>query len=399
MEFALSEEHRMLRQMVREFRENEIEPLVESMDPAATHLPIEKENELREKAKEAGLWGAGLPEELGGGGLGVLGRAIATEELAKHRMGVYAPFLEAFDLFPGLHNLPWDNEELTEYHREEYLKPCIEGEKTSCFALTEPAAGSDPTSMQTIATKEGDEWVINGQKHFITAAAYKDFATVFAKAVVDGENQGITAFLVDSDTDGWSFRREQDTIRDKNPYEIDIDDVHVHDRQRIGDVGEGLGIATAGLRDSRIMYSAVHIGVATAALEMALDYSKDRETFGKPLSERQGIRWMMADAAVDLHTSRLAVYDCAWKADEGIDTRHESSIIKYHSSEMLNDVVDKALQIHGGAGVTKDLPLERWYREARVRRIGEGPSEIQKRTIARNLVKGYEPVDLLDKVQ
>lgn len=389
----------MLRKMVRQFRENEMEPLVESMDPAATHLPIKKEEELREKAKEAGLWGVGLPEELGGEGLGVLGRALITEELVKHRMGIYSPFLEAFELFPGLHNMPWDNDALTEYHREEYLLPSIEGEKTSCFALTEPAAGSDPSSMQTTAVKDGDEWVINGQKHFITSAGYRDFATVFAKAVVDGEEQGITAFIVDSDTDGWTFRREQDTLRDRNPYEIDIDDVRVHDRNRLGEVGEGLRIATAGLRDSRIMYSAVHIGVATKALEMALDYARDRETFGKPLSERQGIRWMIADAAVDIHTSRLAVYDCAWKTDNGIDTRHESSLIKYHSSEMLNDVIDTALQIHGGAGVTKDLPLERWFREARIRRIGEGPSEIQKRTLARNLVKGYEPVDLLDKVQ
>jgi alkylation response protein AidB-like acyl-CoA dehydrogenase len=397
MRFELSDEHKMLREVVREFRENEIEPLVESMDPASSHPPIQEQEALREKAKEVGLWGVGLPEELGGEGMGALGRAIITEEMSKHRMGIYSPFLESIDLFPGIHNLPRDVSYFSEYQKEKYLLPSIEGEKEPCFALTEPAAGSDPSNMRTVAEKDGDEWVIDGQKHYITAAGYRDFAAVFAKAIVDGEERGVTCFLVDTDMDGWSIRREHDSIRDWNPYEIDIDGLRLSDRQRVGEVGEGLEIASSGIRESRIMYAAVHIGVATHALERAIDHAKQRETFGKTLSERQGIRWMIAQSAVDIHTSRLAVYDCAWKADNGYDTRHEASIIKLNSSEMLKDVIDRVLQIHGGAGVMKDLPVERWYREARVRRIGEGPSEIHKRTIARNLIKGYEPVDLLDK--
>lgn len=389
----------MLRKTIKDFRENEIEPLVEDLDPSATHLPIEKEKELKEKAKEFGLWGIGLPKELGGEELGVVGRAIITEEMAKHRMGIYAPFLDAIELFPGITNLPRDPDMMSDFHNEQYFMPAIKGDKEGCFALTEPSGGSDPSNMRTLAVKDGDEWVINGEKRFISAAGYRDFAALFVKTEVDGEQKGITCFLIDTDMDGWNVRREQDTIRDKDPFEIDIDDMRVHDRHRLSEVGGGLEMASTGLRASRIMYAAVHIGVATHALEMALDYAKQRETFGKPLSERQGIRWMIANAAVDIHTSRLAVYDCAWKADQGIDTRHEASMIKLNSSEMLRDVIDTVVQIHGGSGVTKDLPTERWYREARIRRIGEGPSEIQLRTIARNLVKGYEPIDLLDKVQ
>jgi len=172
----------------------------------------------------------------------------------------------------------------------------------------------------------------------------------------------------------------------------------VPDEDRFGEVGGGLELAASGIRASRILYAATHVGVAIHATEMALEYAPQRETFGAPLSDRQSVQFMLADSAVDIHRSRLAVYDCAWKADQGIDVRHEASIVKLESSEMLTDVLDRAIQIHGGMGVSKDLPLERWYREARIRRIAEGPSEIQRHTIARNLLKGYEPVDLLDKV-
>lgn len=400
MEFGLSEEHRMLRETIREFRDNEMRPRVEALDPDATHLPKAEEQALREKAKEQGLWAMGIPEEYGGGGLSILGRAIVMEELVQHRLGMYNPGLGGVELTPGV---TVGSPEVylgtaNEYHLEEFVEPAMRGERHGCFGLTEPAAGSDPSSMETRAVKQGDEWVINGEKRFITTGGYADYGVVFARGIVDGSDEGITCFLVDAETEGWNVHRRIDTIRPEDPFEIQLDNVRIPDRNRFGEVGGGLALAASGVRSSRIPYSATHIGIALQALEMALEYSKDRETFGKPLSDRQAIQWMIADSAVDIHMARLGIYDCAWKADEGIDVRHEASMIKVYSSEVLNDVLDRAIQIHGGMGVSQDLPLERWYREGRVRRIGEGPSEVQRRTISRNLIKGYEPIDLLDKI-
>lgn len=400
MEFGLSNEHEMLRQTVKEFRDGEMRPLTDDLDPDATHLPKDQERALREKAKENGLWAMGIPEEYGGGGLSILGRTIVLEELVQHPLGLYNPGLGGVEVTPGITvgSPEVYLETATDHQLETFIEPAMRGERQGCFALTGPEAGSDPGSMTTRAVKDGDEWVINGEKRFITSGGYSDYAVVFAKAVVDGEERGVTTFLVETDVDGWNVHRRIDVMRPKDPFEIHLDDVRVPDENRFGEVGAGYEIASSGVRSSRIGYSAAHIGIAKYALEMGIDYVKDRETFGKPLSERQAIRWMIADSAVDIHTSRLALYDCAWKADQGIDVRHEASIAKLQSAEALQSVLDRVIQMHGGVGVSKDLPLERWYREARIRRIGEGPSEIQRRTIARNLIEGYEPVDLLDKL-
>lgn len=401
MQFDLSGEHRMLRKTIRKFREQEMQPLLNGIDPDATHLPKKDVETLREKAKESGLWAMGIPEEYGGGGLGILGRTIVLEELSKHRLGLYNPGLGGVELTPGIGvgSPELYLETANEFHMEQFIEPAMRGELQGCFALTEPSAGSDPSSMETRAVKDGDEWVINGEKRYITRAGWSDYAVLFAKTVVNDEERGITCFLVDTDADGWEIHQQMDVIRPLDPFEIYIDDLRLGDEYRLSEVGGGFELAASGVRANRIGYSAQHIGIAIEALKMALEYSKDRETFGKPLSDRQAIQWMIADSAVDIHSSRLAIYDCAWKADQGMDIRHEISIIKLHSSEILRDVLDKAIQVHGGIGVDKELPLERWYREARIRRIGEGTSEIQRHTIARNLIKGYEPVDLLDKVQ
>lgn len=400
MEFRLSDEHRMLRRTVRDFRENEMKPLIDDLNPDATHLPEDAEQKLREKAKEMGLWAMGIPEDYGGGALDILGRAVVIEELSKHRLGLYNPGLGAIELTPGIGvgSPEVYLETANEHHLETFIEPAMRGELYGCFALTEPAGGSDPSSMESRAVRDGDEWVINGEKRWITSAGFADYAILFARAIVDGEDQGITSFLVDTDRPGWNIHRQLNVIRPLHPFEVHLDDLRVPDKDRFGEIGGGLELAASGIRASRIGYSAAHVGVAIRALELALEYSKERETFGDTLSNRQAIQWMIADSAVDIHLARLAIYDCAWKADQGIDVRHEASMIKLHSSEMLRDVLDKAIQIHGGLGVSKDLPLERWYREARVRRIGEGPSEIQRRTIARNLIKNYEPIDLLEKV-
>ena len=399
MEFRLSEEHRLLRRTIREFREREMKPLLEDVEPDATHIPKAKAETLREKAKDQGLWAMGIPEEYGGGGLGILGRVVVLEELSQHRMGLYGTGLGAVALTPGI---TVGSPEVylktaDDHHLETYIEPAMRGEIEGCFALSEPAAGSDPTNIETTAEKDGEEWIIDGEKRWITRAGWADFAVVFAQAVVDGEERGLTCFLVDTDREGWNLNRQIDVIRPLKPYEIYLDDVRVPDADRFGEVGGGLELAASGVRSSRIPYSAQHVGVAIHALKMGIEYAKERETFGKALSERQAIQWMIADSAMDIHAARLPIYETAWKADQGMDVRHEASLIKLQSSEMLQEVLDRVIQIHGGMGVSKDLPLERWYREIRVRRIAEGPSEIQRRTIARNLIKGYEPVDLLEK--
>ncbi len=400
MNFDLSEKHQMLRESVREFRENEMEPLLEGIDPDATHIPKKDEETLQEKAKKQGLWAMGIPEEYGGRGIGILGRVISLEELSKHRLGLYNPGLGGVKLTPGIRvgspEVYLDT--ASDFLMDRFIEPTLRGELQSCFALTEPAAGSDPTSMETRAVKDGDEWVINGQKHYIGDAGWCDYGILFSKTTVDGSDEGITCFLIDSDNDGWEMERQMDVIRPFDPFKVSITDLRIDDAFRLTEVGDGFDLAASGVRSGRVTYSAQHIGVATEAMEMALEYSRERETFGKEISKRQAIQWMIADSAVDIHSARLALYDCAWKADRDIDMRHEISMVKLQSSEVLGDVLDKAIQIHGGKGVDKELPLERWYREARIRRIGEGTSEIQRRTVARNLIKDYEPVDLLDKV-
>lgn len=235
----------------------------------------------------------------------------------------------------------------------------MRSERQGCFALTGPKAGWDPGSMTTRAVKDGVGWIINSEKRFITSGSYSDYAVVFAKAIVDGEENGVTTFRVDTDIEGWNVHWRIDMMRPKDPFEIHLDDVQIPDENRFGEVGEGHKITVSGVRSSRIGYFAANIGIAKYVLKTGIEYVKDRETFGKPLSERQAIRWMIADSAVDIHTSRLALYDCAWKADQGIGMRHEVSIVKLQAAEMLQEILDRVIQMHGVVGVSKDLSLER----------------------------------------
>lgn len=399
MDFTLPEEYRMLRRTVREFRDNEVRPVLDDVDPDASHLPDAKRRELRERAEEIGLWGIANPQEYGGGGLDILGRVVVIEELSQHRFGLYGSY--GVDLTPGIGvgSPEVYLETANDHHMEKFIGPAMRGELDMCFALTEPAGGSDISNIQTTAVKEGDEWVVNGEKRFTSGAGWADYAILFAQTRVDGEDKGMTCFLVDTSSEGWNIRREIDAIRPYPTFEIDIDDLRIPDEDRFSDVGGGLELAASGVRASRVTMAAQHVGVSIHALEQGLEYTQDRETFGKPLADRQAIQWMLAESALDIHTTRLLTYETAWKADRGIDVRHEASMVKLHSSRTLQEVIDRVMQMHGGIAMTKDLPLERWYREARVRRIVEGPTEIHLRTIARNLIKGYEPVDLMAKIE
>lgn len=418
MQFEFSKETAMLRKEIRRFVDQEFRPAIEdisdeieryheldpeyeyetdNVQPQPIRLPKDVRDPLQEKAKELGFWAMGVPEEYGGAGLDLVEQCVVLEELSKHRMGLYQPGLHVIELGPGLtvgepgHYLS----KATEKQIERFFQPCIDGEAQSCFGLTEPAAGSDPRGMETRAEKDGDEWVINGQKHYITYSRNADFIILFARTGPQGDldNHGITTFLVPTDFDGVSIPRSMPVIRPEYPYEIRLDDVRVPEELVLGDVGEGLDIAKQGLSESRILYAANSLGPIDQSIRMGIEWANDRIVGGEPLADRQAVQWKIAKSAIDFQAAKHSVYYAAWVFDQGEDARHWSSIAKYRSTETLYTVLDRMIQIHGGSGVDADLPLERWLREARVRRIGEGPSEVQLKTVARNLLKGYDDPD------
>lgn len=418
MQLELPEETQMLRREIRRFVDEEFRPilndlpdkiegyheldpenpeLTDNVRPHPIKIPEADRERLREKSKELGFWAMGVPEEYGGGGLSLVERCVVLEELSKHRMGLYQAGLGVIELGPGLTvgepsaYLQNANEDQI----ERFFQPCIDGEKQSAFALTEPAAGSDPRGMETRAEKGGDEWVLNGTKHYISWADDADFLILFARTEPKGEdinNHGITTFLVPTDDDGISMRSTP-VIRPEYPFEVTIKDVRVPEENILGEVGNGLGIAKECLGESRVLYAANCLGPIDQSIRMGIEWANDRIVGGEPLANRQAIQWKIAKSSIDYQAAKYSVYNAAWQYDQGEDVRHESSIAKYQATETLWEVLDRMVQIHGGAGVDSDLPLERWLREARVRRIGEGPSEIHLKTIARNLLKGYEDVD------
>lgn len=420
MELEFSNATKMLRQEVRRFVDEEFRPILNDLpdeieryhvlNPESPELtdnvrphPIkileEDRQRLRKKAKDAGFWGMGVPEKYGGGGLNLVERCVVLEELSKHRMGLYQAGLGVIELGPGLTvgEPSAYLENADDYQIKEFFQPCIDGEKQSCFGLTEPAAGSDPRGMETRAEKDDDEWVINGTKHYISWAGDSDFIILFARTEPKGDNindHGITSFLVPSDSDSVSMR-SMPVIRPEYPFEVTLNDVRVPDENVLGEVGDGLGIAKQCLGESRVLYAANSLGPIDQSIRMGIEWANDRVVGEEKLADKQAIQWKIAKSAVDYQAAKYSVYHAAQRFDDGEDIRHESSITKYQTTETLWTVLDRMVQIHGGAGVDSDLPLERWLRESRVRRIGEGPSEVQLKTIARNLLKGYEDPDPL----
>lgn len=418
MDFDFRPETTMLRREIRRFVDEEFRPILDDLaadieryhdlDPSHPELTddvqphpidiLEADRErLRAKAKDAGFWAMGVPEEYSGGGLDLVERCVVVEELSKHRLGLYNAGLGVVELGPGLTvgEPAAYLRHATDDQIDRFFGPCIEGELKSCFGLTEPAAGSDPRGMETRARRSGDDWVVNGEKHFISWAGDADFVVLFARTEPPGdvERHGITTFLVPTDTEGLSIPRSIPVIRPEYPFEIQLDDVRVPAENVLGEVGEGLAIAKECLGETRVLYAAHSLGPIDQSIRMGIQWANDRTVGGRPLADRQAIQWKLAESVVDYHAVKHAVYHAAWLHDQGADVRHESSLAKYVATERLWDVLDRMIQVHGGMGVSSDLPLERWLREARVRRIGEGPSEVHLKTIARNLLKGYEDPD------
>lgn len=380
MDFSLTDEQKMIQKTVRSFVKKELIPLeaevLRNERDGKPGISEEKIAELRSKAKDIGFWGINTPEEFGGADLGPTMTALIMMELGR----TFVPFS-----FGGSADniLYYCNEQ----QKENYLLPVINGEKKSCFALTEPTAGSDAANITMRAVKDGNDWVLNGEKVFITNGNEADFAMVFA--ITDSEKGpqgGVTCFLVDREM-GWHSEYIH-TMGEWGPASLVFDNVRVPEENILGELGKGFALGMKWIGQGRWIIPARGLGAAERLLQMAIDYSHQRFTFGKPISERQAIQWMIADSAVEIEATRWLVLHAAWLAEEGRDNRHYSSIAKLYGTNMANRVVDRVLQIHGGMGYTKELPIERWYREMRVWRIFEGTDEIQRHIISRNLLKG-----------
>ena len=381
--FTLPEELRVLRDQVRRFIREEILPLEQRLDPDAPEIPDEDFERLSAKTKAAGLWALAAPEVYGGGGLDTFSMCVVLEAMSQHRMGLYNPGCGVFGRYPPPAIWAGSKEQI-----EKYAVPTIcEGRRTF-FAITEPSGGSDPAgAIQTRAERRGDRWVLNGRKVFISHAHEASWGVVFARTDGAKGRAGISCFIVERGTPGFTARNIRTIRTSAIPNDVVFEDCEIPAANLVGREGQGLDLAFDLLVKQRFPYSACNLGVAVAAHGMAVAHAKQRSTFGVPLSQRQAIQWMLADAEVELRAARWLIWEGAWKADRGEDARVEASIAKLYSSEVLGRVIDAAVQIHGGYGVSKEFPLERWYREARVRRIGEGPSEVHRMVIARALFR------------
>lgn len=378
--YELPEELQMLRDVVRRFIEREVLPIEAEMDFEQTYLPPEQLKPLQEKARSAGLWQMGAPKEYGGQGLNAFGMAIVAEESHKHRNGNYNPALGAFGHQPSAALYAGTRDQI-----ERFVIPTIEGRRSGFFAITEPSGGSDPArAINTRAVKKGDHWVLNGRKVFISGVDRADYGIVVART---GEGRsGLTSFIIEKGMPGFSWKMLP-VIRPSYPTEVLLEDVEIPEENVLRGQGEGFAVAQSWLVRGRIPYAAGCLGVAQKALDMSVSYAKDRVTFGEPLANRQAIQWMLVDSEIELRSARWLVWDAAWKVDRGEPARMESSMAKVTATETAGRVVDRAIQIHGGMGLTKEMPLERWYRELRIKRIGEGPSEVHKMVIARDMLR------------
>ncbi len=383
MDLQLSEEQELIVGMVRRFVRDEILPLELDLDPDADQLAPADSQRLIAKTKEMGLYGLGIPPEFGGPDVDLVTRTLLAIEMAQHRAGLYAPCYGVFG-GAGLAQLF----EADDAQKEKYLYPTLRGEMRGFFGLTESSGGSDPArAIQTKAVRDGDDWIINGSKIFISGADRADYGLVFARTDPEKGRNGITCFIVETSWPGFHVRRVVHTLRSAHyATELQFEDLRVPHANVLGEVNKGFAIANDRLSRQRIPYAAGCIGVAVKANELALEYAGQRETFGALLSSRQSIQWMLVDNEIDIKTATWLTLEAAAKADRGEPFRKEAAMAKLVASEAGGRVVDRSMQIFGGYGVTKDFPFERWYREMRIRRIGEGPSEVQRHVIARDLL-------------
>ncbi|GIM95746.1 acyl-CoA dehydrogenase family protein [Paractinoplanes toevensis] len=385
MDFSLTDEERAIRDTARQFITKEVMPLEqEALLRERRHQPgleLSELRELQQKAKKFGFWGLSTPEEYGGMDLPALLQSLIWTEVG--RTFVQFKFGGEADNI-----LYYANED----QKREFLLPTIEGERISCFAITEPGAGSDAANIKLRAVRDGDDWVLNGEKTFITNGNDADFTIVVA--VTDPSKKaskgGATAFLVDKSM-GWRSEFIQ-TMGEGGPASLIFEDVRVPHRNILGEIGQGFELGMKWIGKGRYLIPSNALGIAERALGMAIDYANTRETFGAKIGTNQALQWMIADSEVEIEAARWLILRAAWTVDQGWDPRHASSMAKLYGAGMVNRVVDRVMQIHGGMGYTRELPIERWYRQVRLMRIYEGTDEMQRLIISRDLLRGYTKI-------
>ena len=380
MEYEHSEEVKLLRQSIREFVDREIRPIAREIDEEE-RVPFE----TIKKAGELGLLGVPFPEQYGGLDMGITGYCVLMEEVnrvcASHAtiIGAHAQ-LCAMSIYLGG----------TDAQKDKYLRALIEGRMIGAWALTEPGAGSDAAHISTSAVQEGDSWIIDGQKMWITNGSFADVIVVFA--VTDknlGARGGITSFIVDKDTPGFKVGKieEKMGLKASHTASLFFEECRVPAENVLGPVGYGFATAMKTLDIGRCGLGGSSVGAAKEAFEISRRYMSERHQFGRPIADFQAIQFKLAEMAVKIYTMEQIVYDCARRVDAGKPATIESSIVKLYCTDMASQVIDEAIQIHGGMGFSRELPLERMYRDARVTRIFEGTNEIQKHVIASELLK------------
>ncbi|ADD06660.1 acyl-CoA dehydrogenase [Natrialba magadii ATCC 43099] len=383
MEFGLSEEQQQIREEVQRFAENEIVPVAEEYDTEEKYP-----HDVIDKAAEMGLTGSYIPIDYGGAGYSILDTAIITEELFSYDPGIALSIVSTSFGCEAIMNFG------TEDQKERFLEPVAMGEKISGAAISEPDTGSDVSSVSTRAEKDGDEWVINGNKMWITNGTVGDFFVVLCKTNPDaqGRYNGFSQIIVESDRDGFSAEKITGKlgIRASDTAELVFDDVRVPEENLVGTKDAAFMQQMQFFDETRTAVAAQGVGIAKGATRAALEYAQDREQFGQSISEFQAIQHKLAEMATDTEAARNLTYKAAWNVDQGNDITKLASMAKEYASRIAVDVADEAVQIHGGAGYVNDFPVERLYRDAKITQIYEGTSEIQKNVIAREMLgKGF----------
>ncbi len=381
--WELPEELAMLQETVRRFMVQEVKPLEDRLPHDAYTLPPEELRDLQARARALGLWNVQTPSEYGGAGLSLLGQCVVAEEAAKCRMGAYIPACGAFGFDPP--NIIYRG---TRAQIEKYAIPTAAAGEKTFVAISEPSGGSDPgRAIATRAERKGDRYVVNGTKIWISGTGQAKWGILFARTGPGRGRDGISAFIIEKDRPGLTVRPIP-VIRSYFPYELHFENYEVPVENRLGEEGQGFALAETWLVHERPPYAAATIGIAQAALEIAIAWAKDRSTFGAKLADRQAIQWMIVDSEIELRAARLLVQQAAARADAGLDVKVDASVCKVYGTETAGRVVDRCIQILGGMGVAREMPLERWYRELRIKRIGEGPSEVHRMVLARHLLGG-----------
>ena len=380
MDFELSEEQKMIQEMARDFTENEIKPKAPELDRTERH-PVE----IVQKMAELNLMGIAIPDVYGGGGADIVSYAVALEEISRGCASVGV-------IMSGNNSLVCDPIYTfgTEEQKKKYLTPLASGKKLGCFGLTEPEAGSDAAAQKTTAVLQGDEWVINGKKNFITNGNVADYCVLLAMTDRSKGSKGISSFIVDCKAPGFSVGvvEKKLGIKASGTAELIFEDYRMSKENLLGQVGQGFYVAMNTLDGGRIGIASQALGIARAALEAATDYSKTRVQFGKPISQFQAIQWMIADMATELDAARLLTLRAAFLKDHKMRYEKEAAMAKLYASEAASRITTKAIQIHGGYGYIQEYNVERHFRDARITELYEGTSEVMRLVISSNILKG-----------